>query len=170
MSADHHTPLVPANPPAGSPHDFAFLNGHWHVRHRKLKARLVGCDTWLEFAGSCHAWELLEGSGNVDDNRLEDPTGPYRAITLRRLSPLTGLWNIWWFDQRFDAVGVPMQGGFQDGVGTFLADERFDGRCVKVRFIWSAITPVSARWEQAFSADGGESWETNWVMLFERAA
>lgn len=169
VSADTRPTLPAAAPVKGGQHDFAFLNGTWRVRHRKLKARLVGCEEWLDFEGSCHAWELLEGMGNVDDNMLHDPAGSYRAITLRRISPETGLWNIWWFDQRFDAVGVPMQGGFKDGTGTFLADETLDGRPIKVRFIWSAITAASARWEQAFSADGGDSWETNWVMLFERS-
>ena len=62
-----------------------------------------------------------------------------------------------------------MRGGFKDGIGTFLADETFNGRPIKVRFRWSEITPKSARWEQAFSPDGGATWETNWVMHFSRA-
>ena len=27
---------------------------------------------------------------------------------------------------------------------------------------------TAARWEQAFSADGGATWEVNWVMEFTR--
>ena len=61
-----------------------------------------------------------------------------------------------------------MRGGFSDGVGLFLADDTLDGRLVRVRFLWSHITPTSARWEQAFSTDGGVNWETNWEMDFER--
>jgi len=38
-----------------------------------------------------------------------------------------------------------------------------------VRFVWSNVTAPTPRWEQAFSADGGETWETNWVMEFTRA-
>jgi hypothetical protein len=55
-------------------------------------------------------------------------------------------------------------------VGTFVADDTLDGRPIRVRFVWSRITARSAQWEQAFSADGGASWEINWVMQFERAA
>ncbi|TIQ24379.1 MAG: DUF1579 domain-containing protein, partial [Mesorhizobium sp.] len=53
-------------------------------------------------------------------------------------------------------------------VGTFLCDDVFDGRDIQVRFLWSRITEKSARWEQAFSPDGGKSWETNWIMHFAR--
>ena len=31
-------------------------------------------------------------------------------------------------------------------------------------------TPASAHWEQAFSPDGGKTWEVNWVMEFSRAS
>jgi hypothetical protein len=33
-----------------------------------------------------------------------------------------------------------------------------------VRFIWSGISETTAHWEQAFSIEGGQTWETNWVM------
>ena len=62
-----------------------------------------------------------------------------------------------------------MKGTFEDGVGTFYADETLRGRPIKVRFIWSAITPDAARWEQAFSPDGGATWEVNWITDFARA-
>lgn len=149
--------------------DFDFLIGHWRIRHRRLRRRLQGCDQWDSFDGTSQVWPLMNGQGNVDDNRLELPGGPYRAVSLRAFDPATGQWAIWWLDGRWPGqIDVPVRGGFADGVGAFEADDTFEGRPIRVRFVWSQITPRSARWEQAFSDDGGASWETNWVMQFER--
>jgi hypothetical protein len=45
-----------------------------------------------------------------------------------------------------------------------------DGAPVLIRFRWHRITGDSARWEQAMSADGGQTWETNWYMDITRQA
>jgi len=149
--------------------DFDFLFGSWRVRHRRLKARLKGSTEWIEFDGSSAAQPVLDGLGNVDDNVIDLPGAPYRAATLRSFDPQTKRWAIWWFDERYPhAHGVPVVGGFESGVGTFFADETFEDKPIKVRFIWSRITPTSAQWEQAFSPDGGRTWETNWLMNFAR--
>ena len=44
------------------------------------------------------------------------------------------------------------------------------GQPVKVVYLWEAITAASGRWSQAFSYDGGQTWETNWIMSFTRSA
>ena len=153
----------------GGPHDWDFLAGHWSVRHRRLKARLVGNTDWEEFAGTCVMWPTLDGAGNVDDNVLELPGGTYRAMGLRAFDAKTRQWSIWWLDARYPTrLDPPVRGGFRDGVGTFLGDDTLNGRPIKVRFRWSEITATSARWEQAFSPDGGATWETNWTMQFTR--
>ncbi len=153
-----------------SANDFDFFHGSWAVQHRRLKERLAGCTQWEEFQGTCSNWPLLGGAGNVDDNVLELPAGTYRAATLRAFDAKTGQWAIWWLDGRTPRIDTPMVGSFANGIGTFLADEPFNGRPIKVRFLWSGITPTTCRWEQAFSEDGGASWETNWVMQNTRLA
>jgi hypothetical protein len=115
--------------------------------------------------------QFMQGRVNVDDNVLDLPAGQYRAVTLRSFDPQSGLWAIWWLDGRHPhQLDTPMRGSFHDGVGTFFADEDFEGRSVRVRFLWSNITAQSCRWEQAFSTDGGASWETNWMMEFSRTS
>ncbi|HEY1837854.1 MAG TPA: hypothetical protein VGG36_09370 [Rhizomicrobium sp.] len=152
-----------------STHDFDFFRGTWHVAHRRLKERLAGCKEWESFGGHCTAQLILGGQGNLDDNVIEFPGGAYRAITMRTYDPKTDEWAIWWLDARNPhALDVPMKGRFADGAGTFFAGDTFGGKPIKVRFIWSDISRDSARWNQAFSADGGEMWETNWEMRFTR--
>jgi hypothetical protein len=151
-------------------HDFDFFFGSWNVRHRQLTARLNAATEWIEFDGTCITQPTLGGQGNLDDNVLNKPGGTYRAVTLRAFDPKTETWSIWWLDGRHpEKIDVPMVGRFVDGVGTFLADDVFEGRAIKVRFLWSRITRHSCRWEQAFSGDGGATWETNWIMDFARA-
>jgi len=62
-----------------------------------------------------------------------------------------------------------VRGGFKDGVGVFVGEDTLNGRPITVRFRWSEITATSAKWEQAFSPDGGVTWETNWEMDLSRA-
>lgn len=159
-------PLLDDLPPGADAFDF-FI-GEWIVRHRCLDRRLAGCTDWTEFTGRAVTQKILGGLGNMDDNSLDRPEGSYRAVTLRKFDPASGLWSIWWFDARFPALEPPVAGRFQDGVGTFYAEDVFEGRPIRVRFLWSGISAAAARWEQAFSEDGGETWETNWLMQFER--
>ena len=135
-----------------------------------VKARLVGATEWEDFNGTCANWPILAGQGNVDDNEIELPAGAYHGVGVRAFDPATRQWSIWWLDSRFPAsIDTPVRGGFANGVGTFVADDIQNGRAVKVRFKWSDITSRTARWEQAFSPDGGATWEVNWRMEFTRA-
>lgn len=153
----------------GGPNDFDFLQGDWDVAHRRLKGRLVGSTEWEDFKGISKLWLTLGGEGTVDDNVLELPAGTYRAVGLRAYNRETRQWSIWWFDARYPNVEPPVRGGFKDGVGTFVGDDIHNGKPIKVRFQWTKITPTSAQWDQAYSPDGGVTWETNWVMQFTRA-
>jgi hypothetical protein len=153
----------------GSEHDFDFLVGNWTVAHRRLKHALAHSTEWETFSGTCTTWRLLNGNADVDDNVLQAPAGVFRAITLRSFDPATKSWSIWWLDGRHPHdLAPPVAGEFRNGVGTFFARDTFEGRAITVRYVWSDITSKSAKWEQAFSEDGGKTWETNWVMQFHR--
>ena len=151
--------------------EFDFLHGEWKARHRRLQTRLKGTDDWQEFDGRVSVWPTMGGIGNVDDNELDLPEGTYRAMSVRSFDPETRQWAIWWLDGRSPhMMDVPVVGRFVEGGGQFLADDQFDARPIKVRFRWTDTGTETPLWEQAFSADGGESWEVNLTMLFERKA
>src|SRR5215510_1737049 len=148
--------------------DFDFLVGLWKVHHRSLKARLKGSTEWGEFEGEMTCQKILNGLGNLDENLIHWNTGLVEAITLRLFNPASREWSIYWSTDRTGILDVPMIGHFKDGVGLFYSQEIFEGRHIYNRFIWSKITEEFCQWEQAFSEDGGKTWETNWIMEFER--
>ncbi len=56
-----------------------------------------------------------------------------------------------------------MIGSFAGDVGVFECADTFDGRPILVRYTWSQTSTLTPHWEQAFSEDGGETWDVNWV-------
>ena len=58
-------------------------------------------------------------------------------------------------------------GRFENGVGKFYVEDNFKGKPIRVRYLWTKTSGIP-HWEQAFSIDGGATWETNWVMDFRR--
>lgn len=154
---------------SGAPNDFDFMIGDWTVHHRRLDQRLCGCNDWTEFSGASSTRKILGGFGNVEDNILNFPTGPVRAAAIRSFNPVTKLWAIWWLDGRAPHhLDTPVIGAFNGSEGRFFASDLLNGNPITVRFIWTINPGSNPIWEQAFSADGGNTWETNWTMHFFR--
>jgi hypothetical protein len=112
----------------------------------------------------------MAGYSNVEDNIIEIPSGTYRAVALRSFDSHSGSWAIWWLDGRSPhTLEAPVIGRFSNGIGEFFASDKLRDRPIKVRLRWSNIQRDSCHWEQAFSPDDGQTWETNWSMRFTRA-
>lgn len=151
--------------------DFDFLHGEWHVHNRRLRHPLSGSSEWYEFEGGTTESPLWDGDANVEEYRAMLPDGtPLRGLALRLYEPATGRWTIHWSNATTGTLDAPMTGTFRDGVGVFYGDDTYVGHPIRLRFYWTSSGANSARWEQAFSADGGATWETNWIMTFTRWA
>jgi hypothetical protein len=149
--------------------DFDFLHGSWRIANERLVSRLTGSDAWERFDADGACAPILGGIGNVDDFRPRSPERQrFVGASVRIFNPATGLWSIYWADNAGCELTPPVVGRFVDGAGEFYGDDQHDGTPVRVRFRWTGMTPETARWEQAFSADGGATWETNWTMTFAR--
>ena len=147
-------------------HDFDFLRGSWRVQNRRLVERLVGSDEWEEFETVVESAPLLDGRGNIDTYRGVDKA--MSAVALRLLDVATAQWWIYWANGRTGALDSPIRGSFDGDVGEFYGEDNHNGIAVRVRFLWQRVDDDHAEWEQAFSTDGGTTWETNWTMSFVR--
>jgi hypothetical protein len=150
--------------------DFDFLPGNWRVANRRLVNTLdPDCTEWEEFDATSDARAILGGLGNVDHFRVVGDDA-YEGFSLRLFEPDTDIWRIWWSSTaRPGRLDPPVEGRFRDpGSARFECDDVLEGVPIKVRFDWSEISGSSARWEQAFSFDDGDTWKTNWIMVFSR--
>ena len=114
--------------------------------------------------------KILDGLGNFEEFTIDFPSGPGSGIALRIFDPKLGQWNIYPADSKYGFQSQPMIGAFRDKRGEFYSHEPWEGKHIWCRVIRSEITATSFHWEQAFSADGGRTWETNWISDFERIA
>ncbi|MES2297121.1 MAG: hypothetical protein V4582_08765 [Pseudomonadota bacterium] len=145
--------------------EFDFLNGHWKISHRQLKAGSV--DTWDSFEGEASCWSILGGTVSVEELRI--PARHFSGMGLRILNPEKQRWSDFWVNPNkglLPAAGV--LGYFHEGRGVFVENDMDGGQAILVRGVWDQITPQSCRWEQASSRDGGKTWITNWSMAWRR--
>ncbi len=83
----------------------------------------------------------------------------------------TDVWRIYWSSTAAPGkLDPPLVGGFDGPRGTFLSRDVVRGTDVDVRFVWQHVDDTTATWEQAFSTDGGDTWDTNWVMEMTRTS
>ena len=152
--------------------DFDFLAGRWSIKNRRLKQRWVPLaqQEWETFDGDSHCWTVLGGLGSIEELRI--PVGQPRGMGIRLLDRDKGLWSDYWVaNGTGEIVPPPMWGAFKDGAGTFIATGERDGDiAIHSRGVWDRITSTSCRWHQAFSRDGGATWEDNWFMEWTRIA
>lgn len=161
--------LTAERSPHDGAHDFDFLIGDWKAHVRRLPDRLVGSTRWVEYDGISNHHKLLDTSANLEEFDVRGPAGRIKAQTLRVYNPDTRQWSIYGLDLDKGSVGLPpVTGSFDGKRGEFYDQEPWKGRMVLVRYLWLDISPHAARMEQAFSDDGGKTWETNWVCELSR--
>lgn len=149
--------------------DFDFFYGTWRVAHRRLRNPLTGSNAWYAFETSAVARPLWGGKGNIDELIGESPDGPFEGMTLRLYDRDSGLWSLYWATPQRGLITVPNVGAFDEsGIGDFFSHEEFNGTPIVCRYRWTQEWNEGCRWEQAFSVDGGTTWETNWIMEFTR--
>jgi hypothetical protein len=150
-------------------HDFDFEIGAWKARLSRLDRPLTGSTHWLDYEGTSVVRKVWAGRANLGELEVDGTAGHIEGLTLRLYNPAAGQWNITWANAADGVLDhATMFGGFTDGRGEFFGQDLLNGRAIYVRFVFSNITSTSFHFEQAFSADGGKSWEVNWKAEFTR--
>jgi len=150
--------------------DFDFFIGSWKVRHRCLREWLKGSTSWETFGGTSVARKILGGLGHIEEVTLARAAGATEELVVRLFDPHTQQWSVYEADTRGGFDPRPVIGAGKEGRIEGYAHLPWEGKYTFRRVIWSAITATAFHWEQAFSADGGTTWETNWIAEFERTA
>jgi len=146
-------------------HDFDFEFGAWSTQLSRLVSPLSGSDEWAAYEGTSVVRPIWDGLANLVELDVTGETGGIQALSLRLYDPPTGQWSLHSASARGGGISPPAIGRFVDGRAEFVSEETFDGRPILVRLVISDVTADSCRFEQAFSADGGKTWEVNWIAV-----
>ena len=151
-------------------HDFDFEIGAWKIHLKRLVNPLTGSNTWVEFDGTTATRKVWDGRAELEEFETDGASGHIEGLTLRLYNPQSHQWSLFWANGRNGILAMPPTvGDFKNGRGDFYDQEPINGREIFVRYAWSEITPNSAHFEQAFSDDGGKTWEVNWITDQTRA-
>ncbi len=148
--------------------DFDFEIGTWRTRLSRRLRPLTGSTTWVEYEGTTVVRKVWNGRANLVELEVDGSAGRIEGLSLRLYNPESRQWSLNFSNSASGTLTEPVFGEFKNGRGEFYGQELFNGRAIMVRFVISDITPNSCRFEQAFSDDGGKTWEVNWVATDTR--
>jgi hypothetical protein len=162
------TPTQTAATERDGQHDFDFEAGHWRIHLKRLVHPLTGSKTWVEFDGTSVTRLLWNGRAQIEEFETTAATDHIEGLTLRTYNPQSHQWRLYWANSNDGLLVVPQIGEFKDGVGEFYAQDIFNRKSILIRFIWSKTNSDTPHFEQSFSADGGKTWEVNWISESSR--
>ena len=155
-------------PPRDGRRDFDFEIGSWTTHLRRLARPLTGSTTWVEYRGTTVVTKVWNGDANLVELEVAGSAGRIQGLSLRLYNPQARQWSLNFSNSAGGTMTPPVIGEFRNGIGEFYGPDYVDGRAILARFVITPITADSIRFEQSFSADGGKSWELNWVAMDTR--
>ena len=161
-----------APPPAerdGS-HDFDWEIGTWATSVKVLRNPLSPQPVWVELNGTSVIRAAGGGRANLVDLDISGPSAHIRGVSLRLYNGPARQWSLNFANMGDGVLTAPSIGEFRNGRGEFYGTDTLRGRAILVRFVISDVTSNSARFEQSYSADGGKTWELNWIATDRRIA
>jgi hypothetical protein len=149
-------------------HDFDFSIGTWKTHITLLQKPLSGSTTWIKLEGTKTERKIWNGRAHLEEIEADGPRGHWEGLTLFLYDPQAHQWSQSFASSRDGTLGKSLIGAFKNGRGEFFGQDSFNDRTILVRGTWSDITQDSHKFEQAFSDDGGKTWEINFIALLTR--
>jgi hypothetical protein len=162
------TPPVTAAPEGQ--HDFDFDFGAWKTQSTRLLHPLTGSKEWVNLDGRTIVHEVWNGRANLAEYKAEGSSGTVELLALRWFNPTSGEWSLDFATPNVGVLGIPGVGTSRNGRLDFYGYDTVNGRSVLIRFSIWGTGAATAQSEQAFSTDGGKSWEVNWINKYTRPA
>ena len=148
--------------------DFDFEIGSWRTHLKRRLRPLTGSSDWVEYEGTSIVTKILNGKANVVALDVKGKPGRIEGLSLRLYNPESRQWSLNFSNAATGVLSPPVTGEFSDGRGEFYGADSLRGRAILVRFVIHDIKPDSVKFEQAFSDDGGRTWEVNWIATDTR--
>ena len=149
-------------------YDFDFEIGTWKTELSRLLNPLSGSTTWVKYEGTTVVRKVWDGNANLVELVADGPAGHFEGLSLRLYNPQSRQWSLNFANKRTGTLAIPTIGEFNNGKGEFYCQETLNERAILVRFIIEPINLDKCRFEQAFSDDGGKTWEVNWIAIDTR--
>jgi len=144
-------------------HDFDLHIGTWKTHLKRLRYGLTDSATWVEYEGTTTVRKVWDGRANLVELDVKGKAGHITALSLRLYNPESCQWSLNFANANSGTMAVPTIGEFKNGKGEFFNQENFNGRAILVKFVISEVINNTIHFEQSFSADGGKTWEVNWI-------
>ncbi|MGA2924092.1 MAG: hypothetical protein ABSE28_23580 [Candidatus Sulfotelmatobacter sp.] len=161
-----------ARPERDGQHDFDFEIGKWKAHVKNLGHRLSGSKDWEEFEGTVVTTPFMDGNGNLSEMNVDGATSHrhIQIIAVRLYNATSRQWSIYGASTKTGVFDPPQIGQFDGDRGEFYTSDMYEGRAIYIRFVWQNVSPMATHFEQAFSSDGGKTWEVNWIYDGTRIA
>lgn len=148
-------------------HDFDFAFGTWQTHTSRMAHPLSGSQEWIDSDGITVVTPIWGGRANLAEHTATGSGGAQQSLALYTFNPKTQEWNVNFATPNSGKLSsTPGLGRFKDGRVDFYDQESINGKTLLVRFSMWGITPGTAQSEQAFSIDGGKTWEINWINKY----
>lgn len=150
-------------------HDFDWDLGTWKTHQKRLLHPLTGSTQWVEYEGTDVVRKIWNGA-NQGIIEARGAAGHLEIYTVRMYNPDAHQWGVYFTNPATGVLSAPVVGEFRDGRADFYDQEPYNGRQIMVRFSVFNITADTCEFQQAFSADGGKTWEPNFIVTETRVS